>query len=142
MISRDFIKRQLEELGRAIAKVISDMLKLKGLGKADKGLVLAEESLKSTFDLEIENILEAAQDNFVDVLIVEKKFSPAHLSDLGDLLYASAELFEAKNEIDKAKNLYQKVLTIFNYVNFTEKTFSLQRNNKIETIIFTKGIIN
>jgi hypothetical protein len=53
---------------------------------------------------------------------------------LGDLLFIAAELFEQKGEKKKEKALYQQVLMIFNYVNQTEKTFSLERNNKIEKI--------
>ncbi|MES2284252.1 MAG: hypothetical protein V4547_01105 [Bacteroidota bacterium] len=134
MIQRDFIKRQLEELGRAVAKIISDILKLKEQGKVDEGIVIAQETLESTFDLNIENILSLPLNNFVETLIKEKKYSSVHLNYLGDVLFASAELFEQKGEKKRSNELYQRVLVIFNYVNQTEKTFSVERNNKIEKI--------
>lgn len=134
MIQRDFIKRQLEELGRAIRKIIADLLKLKELGKLDEGIVIAQETLKSTFDMDIENILSLPLNNFVETLIKEKKYRSVHLNYLGDVLFAAAELFEQKGEKKKSNELNQRVLIIFNYVNQTEKTFSLERNNKIEKI--------
>ncbi|MES2395577.1 MAG: hypothetical protein V4549_06225 [Bacteroidota bacterium] len=134
MIQRDFIKRQLEELGRAIGKVISDILKLKELGKVDEGIVIAQETLKSTFDLDIENLLSLPLDCFVETLIKEKKYSSVHLNYLGDVLFIAAELFEQKGEKKKSKELNQRILIIFNYIDQTEKTFSLERNNKIEKI--------
>lgn len=134
MIQRDFIKRQLEELGRAVAKIISDILKLKELGKVDEGIVLAQETLESTFDLDIENLLSLPLNNFVETLIKEKKYSSVHLNYLGDVLFITAELYEQKGEKQRSKELYQRVLIIFNYVDQTEKTFSLERNNKIEKI--------
>ncbi|MDP1744262.1 MAG: hypothetical protein Q8L90_01720 [Bacteroidota bacterium] len=134
MIQRDFIKRQLEELGRAIGKIISDILKLKELGKVDEGIVIAQETLESTFDLDIENMLSLPLDSFVETLIKEKKYSSVHLNYLGDVLFAAAELFEQKDEKKRSKELNQRVLIIFNYIDQTEKTFSLERNNKIEKI--------
>lgn len=134
MIQRDFIKRQLEELGRAIGKIISDILKLKELGKVDEGIVIAQETLESTFDLDIENLLSLPLNNFVETLIKEKKYSSVHLNYLGDVLLITAELYEQKGEKQRSKELYQRVLIIFNYVDQTEKTFSLERNNKIEKI--------
>lgn len=134
MIQRDFIKRQLEELGRAIGKIISDILKLKEIGKLDEGIVIAQETLESTFGLNIENILSIPSVNFVETLIEEKKYSSVHLNYLGDVLFTTAELFEQKGEKKRSKELYQRVLIIFNYIDQTEKTFSLERNNKIEKI--------
>jgi hypothetical protein len=134
MIQRDFIKRQLEELGRAVAKIISDILKLKELGKVEEGIVITQETLKNNFDLDIENLLSLPLESFVEALIREKKYSSVHLNYLGDVLFTAAELFEQKGETKKAKALNQRVLMIFNYVNQTEKTFSLERNNKIEKI--------
>ncbi len=142
MIQRDFIKRQLEELGRTIGKVISDMLKLKERGMVNEGITLLQETLKNSFDLDIEKIFSLPLENFIETLVKEKKLSSAHLSYVGDIIYATAELFEQKKEIEKAKKLYQKVLIIFNYIDQTEKTFSLERKNKIEKIKFSKGIIN
>jgi len=49
VIQRDFIKRQIEELGRAIGKVISDILKLQERGKLNEGVTMSQEILKSTF---------------------------------------------------------------------------------------------
>lgn len=134
MIQRDFIKRQLEELGRAIGKVISEILKLKELGKLDEGIVMTQKTLESTFDLDIENILSLPLNNFVETLIKEKKYSPVHLNYLGDVLFIAAELYDQKGEKKRSKELYQRVLVIFNYIDQTEKTFSLERNNKIEKI--------
>jgi len=134
MIQRDFIKRQLEELGRAVAKIISGILKLKELGKLDEGIVIAQETLESTFDLDIEITLSLPLDNFVETLIIEKKYNSVHLNYLGDVLFVAAELFELKGDDRRSKDLYQRVLIIFNYIDQTEKTFSLERNNKIEKI--------
>jgi len=61
---------------------------------------------------------------------------------LGDLIYVTAGLFEQKREPENAKKMYQKVLLIFKYVDQTEKTFSVERNNKIKVIEKYLGIIN
>lgn len=142
MVQRDFIKRQFEELARALEKIISDILKLKLEGKINEAIEMSQETLKSTFDLNIEKILSSELNIFIESLIKEKKLSTVHLEGLGELLYATAEMFEQKKETEKAENLYQKVLVIFDYINQTEKTFSMERNNKIETIKFRKGLIN
>jgi len=142
MIKREFIKRQLEELGRAISKVITEMQKFKELGKVDEAFGIAQETLKNTFDFDIENILCIPDDKFIEIVIKDEKFSAAHLNYMGDLLYATAELFIQKRETEKAKILFQKVLSVFHFVDNNEKTFSLERNNKIESIENYFGIIN
>ena len=142
MIQRDFIKRQLEELGRAIAKVISDMQKLKVAGNVNDGIRLAQETLKSTFDLDMENLQSLPIDKFTETLITEKNLSIVHLNYLGNLLCATAEMFDQKKDTAKAKKLYQKALAIFHYVDHNERTFSVERNNKIEAIESYLGIIN
>ena len=142
MIQRDFIKRQIEELGRAIGKVISDILKLQERGKLNEGVTMSQEILKSSFDLNIEKILSLQIENFIETILSDTKLSPVHLNSLGDLIYVTAGLFEQKREPENAKKMYQKVLLIFKYVDQTEKTFSVERNNKIKVIEKYLGIIN
>ncbi len=142
MIQRDFIKRQLEEFGRAFGKVISDILKLKTEGKVSEGITLSQGTLKDSFDLDIEKILSMPLSNFIESLVEDENMSLVHLGCLGDLFYVTAELYEEEEEKEKAKHLYQKVLTIFDYLNLTERTFSLERNYKMETIKFRIGITN
>jgi hypothetical protein len=134
MIKRDFLKRQLEELGRAIAKVIEDAQKLKEEGKVNEGIIKVNEAINDTFHLSVEDIVHIPLTNFIEVLVNEKKLSVTHLNYLGNLLYKATELDEQKNQMTNIKNLHEKILALFDYVNLTEKTFSFERDTKIKAI--------
>ncbi len=134
MIKREFLKRQLEELGRDLEKVIASIQNLKEQGKFIEGIDMVQNSLGSIFDLSIEKVLSMLPDNFPERLLKEKKLTPVHLSYLGDILFAASELYDDEGETEKVKLLHNKILSVFNYINETEKTFSSSRNNKIEII--------
>jgi len=134
IIKRDFLKRQLEELERSIAKVIEDALKLQGQGKVNEGIILVEKAINDILHLNVEDMVSMPSSNFIKLLVNEKKLTVEHLNCLADLLYKITELYEQKKQSTNIKNLQEKILALFNYVNQTGKTFSLERDNKIKTL--------
>lgn len=75
-------------------------------------------------------------EHLIEHLTKNKNLISGKLNLLADLLFETAELYEKSEKQNIAKNLYQKVLIIYNYVNETEKTFSENRQEKIRTIKF------
>ncbi|HEY0031195.1 MAG TPA: hypothetical protein VGC65_10585 [Bacteroidia bacterium] len=133
MQQRDYIKRQLEELGKVLAKILADIMRLKEHGKIQEAYVLAKDNLVSQFDLDMEHILSLSKEDFQLLIIKGNQLNPTQLNYLAELLYTSAGLLEEKEE-QQINDLYTKALLIYQHLNRVEKTFSIEREKKITAI--------
>ena len=136
MFKKDYIEKQLEQLALAIAKVISQITNTKLQGKSDSGITIADEFLRTEFDVESAKLAAMDNEHLIEHLTKTKNLISGKLNLLADLLFETAELYEKSEKQNIAKSLYQKTLIIYNYVNETEKTFSENRQEKIRTIKF------
>jgi hypothetical protein len=78
--------------------------------------------------------LQIPLEKLTTTLIEEHNYTNAHLEILAELLYAEATLLYAKN--DKADSLayYKKSLLLFEFVDEAYRTFSAERQGKMEEI--------
>lgn len=136
MFKKDYIEKQLEQLALAIAKVISQITNTKLQGKPDSGITIADEFLRTEFDVGLAKLAAMDNEHLIEHLTKNKNLISGKLNFLADLLFETAELYEKSEKQNIAKSLYQKTLIIYNYVNETEKTFSENRQEKIRTIKF------
>lgn len=137
MLRKDHLEKQLEQLSLAIAKVISQMSGRATEGKPDSGITIANEFLKTEFDIELAKFAVMDNQHLIEHLTTNKNLQAGKLSLLADLLFETAQLFERSGKQDQAKDLYKKTLTIYYYVNEAEKTFSQVRQERI-TILKSK----
>jgi hypothetical protein len=134
MQKRDFLLKQLEEFATVMSKVISRILQLRNENKTDEAYTLAKKSLIEKFELDMENILALSVDDFRKVVVETNSSNPVQLNYLAELLYTTAGLLKEKNEHDKTKDLFIKSLVIYEHLNRTDRTFSAERQEKIENI--------
>ena len=134
MFKKDYIEKQLEQLALAIAKVISQFTNAKMQGKHGSGITIADEFLRTEFDVELAKLAAMDNEHLIEHLTINKNLKSAKLNLLADLLYETAGLYESSENVLIANNLYQKIVIIYNYVNETEKTFSQNRQEKITTL--------
>jgi hypothetical protein len=67
-------------------------------------------------------------------LIEDHNFTNNHLQVLAELLYAEAELQAARNNISFSLQNYQKSLSILEFLDVTERTFSEERLERMKEI--------
>lgn len=134
MLKKDYIEKQLEQLALAIAKVISQITNSKMQGKPDSGIIIADEFLRAEFDVGLAKLAAMDKEHLIEHLTIHKNLKSGKLNLLADLLFETAELYEKFEKENIAKNLYERTLIIYDYVNKTEKTFSQYRQEKITTI--------
>ncbi|OFY85507.1 MAG: hypothetical protein A3F72_10055 [Bacteroidetes bacterium RIFCSPLOWO2_12_FULL_35_15] len=134
MLKKDYIEKQLEQLALAIAKVISQITNSKMQGNPDSGIIIADEFLRSEFDVELAKLAAMDKEHLIEYLTTHKNLKSAKLNLMANLLFETAELYERSQKENIAKNLYERTLIIYDYVNETEKTFSQHRQEKIRTI--------
>jgi len=137
MFRKDFLEKQLEQMGLVISKLIGEFLDPKKDISRELRMEKVKETLKSEFELELKELNTIDKEGLIGHLTTNKQLKTGQLNLLADLLFATIPFTENSEIPDPAKALIPKILTIYEYVNSTEKTFSAVREQKI-TILKSK----
>lgn len=131
MVYRDYLKKQIDELGRVLGKLLADLMTLKTQGKTEQGIEIVNKTLKTEFDLDIYKIMSLPKEEIIEKL--EKITSDYRLIGVyADIIY---ELLDGLN-YEKAKKveLLKKILALYEYIEKKSSTFSFENHTKIEMI--------
>lgn len=130
MYQKDYILRMIEMLGdllRAIFRMINK-------GRIDQ----AEESIREAYITMLRKdsafFQQIPAERLTSTLLEDHNYTSAHLEILAELLYAEAELLNAKNESTECHPFYVKSLLLFEFVDDAYRTFSQERLDKMEYI--------
>lgn len=135
MQQEDWFMKQINLLARVLGKILADLLGLKAMGRLDEGDEVTEMALKSELDLSIDDLILIPSDQFIISLKDDRKFSDDDLEKLAYIFYLIAEGLEKKGTgNEKALQLLVKALTIYEYLDKTGSTYSLDRHARIEKI--------
>ena len=55
----DYLKNQIDEIGRFLAQLVADFLKMKKGGEQIEAVAMVENSLKENLDLSLDNLIQA-----------------------------------------------------------------------------------
>jgi len=131
----DFIKRQIDQLGRVLGKILADLFGLKTQGLVSEGIEAADQTLKNELDLNIDDLTSIPTEKFIKTLQEGKKLSNDNFDKLADILFLIAEELEHQDpDNEKKKKLYERSLTIYEHLDKTSSTYSFDRHAKIEKI--------
>ncbi len=129
MEQQDYLKKQIDQLGQVLAKILSDLLGLKNKGQINNGIELTNQTLKTEIDFDIQELLDIPTDDFVNTLKKQRNLTNDNLAKLVEILLLIADNGQTDN-----KKLYEKCLTIYEYLEKAENIYSLDRQWKIERI--------
>ncbi|MDR3194304.1 MAG: hypothetical protein LBT76_03300 [Tannerella sp.] len=129
MEQRDYLLKQAEQLGQVLGKILADLLGLKNQGQTSL-LETAGQTFNEELGLDIHELIALETDGLIGKLLSEKKFNNGHLEQLADLFFIMAEDMsrEEKNRLNK------KALSIYEYIESSELTYSFMRHWKMEKI--------
>jgi hypothetical protein len=131
----DWLLRQINLLGRVLGKILADLLGLKAHGQIGEGIEVAGQALKSELELDINDLAVMPAERFIITLREGKQFSDENFEMLADIfLIVAEELNHIDTDNEKKKKLYEKALIIYDYLDKTGSTYSVERHNKIEKI--------
>lgn len=130
MEQRDYLKRQLDELGQVLFAMITNLLQLKNAGTFNSGLQSTNQQLKEALDYDLDELIAIPDDEFVSTLKA-KKIKNDGLDKLAELL-----LLVADNEgtTEKGKQLYKKCFLLLEKLESVENIYSMDRHRKIERV--------
>ena len=130
MEQQDYLMKQIDQLSRVLGQVFLDLLGMKNNGRVAEGMETAYQALKSKLALDIQVLLDMPMEDFVYILKTQKNFTNDNLAQLAEIL-----LFIADDGQSNSKVLYQKCLTIYDYLDKQESTYSLDRQWKKQRIM-------
>lgn len=132
MIRQDYFKRQIDQLGKVLAKALSDLLGLRSQGNSHQGIEITDLALKSELGLGIEDLIAINDPDLVETLQNKFGFHSEHLESLANILLEVGE--NSANVSIQQSKLFQKSLLLFEFVEKKDTTFSLVRRRKIDRI--------
>ncbi len=135
MEQEDYIKRQIDQLGRVLGKILDGLMGLRARGRVSQGIESVSQDLKTELDLNLEDLALIPTESFLNTLLETKKFSDNSFEQLAEIMYLIAgELNDKNKDVSKMKQLYERALIIFEILDKTSSTYSFDRHSKIEII--------
>jgi hypothetical protein len=130
MYQKDYILRMIEMFGEMLAGIFGLIRK--------RRYEQASQAIKNTYvELLRKNasdILKVDANKLPETLQRDFNFNQQQLEIVAGLLYAEAELNYRQKNFQDSKSNFQKSLTIFKYLDAEQKTYSMERLNRISDI--------
>ena len=132
MASRDYLIRQLEEMGFFLSTLLRRIMKMKEENKQDQMESAVREELSNELKLDLDQIIVLENEEFLS--LVKTQFtSDNQLEKLADILFLLGKDIQISFTISRA-NYLRKALFLFVRLQETSSDFSYERKVKIEEI--------
>lgn len=132
MEQRDLLKAQIEQLGKVLAKILSDFLGLKSKGQFSQGIEITNKRLQNELDIDIEKIGALSKDKLKDYL-KQQKLTTVHIEFLSEYL-KEIGIGEIKTDKNKARMSLEQAIHLLDAADEISKTMSFDRINKKKEI--------
>jgi len=130
MERRDYFKKQIDQLGRVLGKILADLLAFKNTANASEAIESAIESLTTKLDLDMAMLADVPKSEIVDRLLRFHGFNNDNLELLGDILLRIAE----EKQYIHWRKLMEHSMAIFKHLESVDSIYSLERRFKINKI--------
>ncbi|MDR3184097.1 MAG: hypothetical protein LBT49_01630 [Prevotellaceae bacterium] len=131
MEQRDYLKRQIDQIGVVLGYLIAYLLNLK-TGTIDSiGVEKVRQVLNSEFDIDIDTFLTCKFEDIIHILN-KKGFDYEDINKLVEILVIIADNMNTNNS--KKNALYQLCLKLDEYIIKESSTFSFERHFRMEQI--------
>ena len=142
MEQEDYIKRQIDQLGRVLGKILADLTGYKARGQAGIGIEATFLALKNQLDFDIDNMISLPSETFIHTLLEGRNMNADSLNSFAEILFILAETTDdTKPGSEKKKKLFERALTIYEYLETSSATYSFDRHSKmgkIQTILLNQ----
>jgi hypothetical protein len=131
MEERDYLLRQMNSLGRALGKLLSDLLKNNNKSNPDI-IEITNNTLINEINLNLISLINLSDDSFIDLLLNKNELDILSIENLVEILIKNSE-FNINNYFTKSEilKLYNKCLLIYRHIDEISKVYSIERQNKI-----------
>ena len=129
MERRDFVEKQIDQLGQALAAIFNKLFK-----RTDPVIPIRHSEIIQTFhddlSIDLEKVSELSQDELMEFLINERGYSFENLEKLTKII----SLFNSKRDatLFTDNTLSGLEFSILNYLTANDKNFSFERQMRID----------
>ncbi|MEI7663692.1 MAG: hypothetical protein WCK34_15905 [Bacteroidota bacterium] len=135
MEQEDYLKRQIDQLGRVLGKILADLTGPGTRGQVSDSMGTVSQALKAALDLNLDELVAIPAETFLEVLKVERNMSSDSFEKLAAILFLVAEeTGRHHGDIEKAWKFYEHALVIFEHLDKTSSTYSFDRHSMIMKI--------
>jgi hypothetical protein len=131
---RDYLMQQIEQMGQVLGQMLAYLLGLKKRGAASLSLDEIRQVYDDRLNLPLSLILETPADRIIQLLTEKVKYLDRHLEKMADVLKETGDLYQAKGDPESAGALWEKALLIYTHLQETERSFSMERMQKISRL--------
>lgn len=131
MFQEDYLLRQINQLARALGKLVFDFIGIKNTGLIEEYHQVADKILKEEIDYNLTELLDIPDDEFMSHLLRKDGFNDTNLNLLADLFYEMGSYLPKKEALTYLK----KAFILYQYVENHDSTYSFERRKKIEDTI-------
>jgi hypothetical protein len=131
----DFIKRQIDQLGQVLGKILADLLGLKSRGLSTETIVACDLAMNDEPGLTIGDIVALQPDEVIEHLKEVKGLNVDNFEKLADILLVLSDDADRDGTITETKQRFSAVsLAIYEHLEKVSHTYSFDRHRKIEKI--------
>ncbi len=134
MPKEDYIEKHLNQMSRALGKVLFNAMGDSNEGQIKLSVELLEQKIEEVLDLPFEKTIELNNDEFISELINKRDFNEDNFQKLADLLFQLALMNQSQNNQEKSVRLFKKCLALYLQVDKTSTVFSFERNQRVKMI--------
>ena len=132
MASRDYLIRQIEEMGVFLAILFRRILKMKEENQQEQMGAVVREALMQEMKLDIDQVVVFENEDFLSI-VKEHFTSDDQLDKLADILKVIGQEIDHSFSLTKA-NYLRKSLFLFTHLQDSSTSFSYERKIKIQEL--------
>lgn len=125
MENRDLLKDQIEQLGKVMAKILSDFIGLKSNNDVDQQIKISNDRFQNELDIDIEKLL-SLQKTKLRLYTNKRKLNHCHLETLS-AYFKEVGLEKLKTSKSQGRLYLVKALVLLEIADEVSKTISLDR---------------
>jgi hypothetical protein len=132
MEHRDYLMRQIEQLGQVLAQMLAWLLGIRKKGGGSLGVEEIMHTYKSKLDIDLEELIQIPEKDLILFLKRKNEHFESHLEIMADILHETALYYLKYERSEDGKNLLRKAIVILEYLQSSSKDYSIDRMLKIE----------
>lgn len=133
MQQRDFLRDQIEQMGKVLGKVVAEFLDLKLKGDVNNAIEVTRQQLNSQLDLDINKLVLLSRDE-LEAFLLERQFTDLHMDLLAKLLFEVGCAYKTKENPTQSLSYLQGTQRLIQLAEKHSSTFTFDRlklKNKI-----------
>ncbi|MBE9468658.1 MAG: hypothetical protein IMY72_10130 [Bacteroidetes bacterium] len=129
MEQKDYILREIDKIGVMLRYILAKLIPINSVREKNNISENINNELFENIGYDINSLLKISKNDFNDIFKYNKGFNLANIELLAELLYNISQ-----KESDNSQKILQKSLELYEFVNDSGKTFSFDRENRIDKI--------